>query len=62
MHPTRAKRTKWSGYQWTEAHILAVHFLELALLAYVGYRGRYHPRIAANRWLGYAEDVPWTGC
>ena len=20
------------------------------------------PRIAANRWLGYTEDVPWTGC
>ena len=62
MHPTRTKRTKWSAYQWSEAHILAVHFLELALLAYVGYRGRYHPRISANRWLGYTEDVPWTGC
>jgi hypothetical protein len=62
MHPTRTKRTKWSGYQWSEAHSLAVHFLELALLAYVGYRGKYHPRISANRWLGYAEDVPWTGC
>ena len=62
MHPTRTKRMKWSPYQWSEAHSLAVHFLELALLAYVGYRGRYHPRISANRWLGYAEDVPWTGC
>jgi hypothetical protein len=62
MHPTRTKRTKWSFYQWSEAHSLAVHFLELALLAYVGYRGRYHPRISANRWRGYTEDVPWTGC
>jgi len=62
MHPTRKKRTKWSFYQWSEAHSLAVHFLELALLAYAGYRGRHHPRISANRWLGYAEDVPWTGC
>jgi len=43
MHPTRTKRTKWSFYQWSEAHSLAVHFLELALLAYVGYRGRYPP-------------------
>ena len=58
MHPTRTKRTKWSFYQWSEAHSLAVHFPELALLAYVGYRGRYRPRIAANRWLGYTEDVP----
>lgn len=62
MHPARTKRTGWPAYQWPGAHSLAVHFLELALLAYVGYRGRYHPRIPANRWLGYAEDVPWTGC
>jgi hypothetical protein len=62
MHPTRSKRTKWSAYQWAEAHILATHFLELALLAYVGYRERYHPRISTNRWVGYVEDVPWAGC
>jgi hypothetical protein len=60
IHPTRTKRTKWSAYQWAEAHNLAVHFLELALLAYVGYRGQFHPRVAANRWLGYVEDVPWS--
>ncbi len=30
IHPTRAKRTKWSFYQWAEASSLAVHFLELA--------------------------------
>ena len=59
VHPTRKKRTKLSYYQWAEAHSLAVHFLELALLAYVRYRGQFHPRIAANRWLGYVEDVPW---
>jgi hypothetical protein len=62
VHPTRHKRSKCSAYQWTEAHSLTVHFLELALLAYVGYRGRFHPRTAANRWLGYVVDVPWTGC
>ena len=62
IHPTRTKRTKWSVYQWAEAHGLAVHFLEMALLAYIGYRGRIHPRISANRWLGYTEDVPWLGC
>lgn len=62
IHPTRTKRTKWSAYQWAEAHSLAVHFLELALLAYIGYRGRIHPRISANRWLGYTEDVSWLGC
>jgi hypothetical protein len=62
IHPTRDRRNRWSYQQWTEARILAVHFLELALLAYVGYCGRYHPRISDNRWLGYTEDVPWTGC
>lgn len=62
MHPTRSRRTRWSAYQWAEAHILATHFLELALLAYVGYRERYHPRISANRWPGYLQDVPWAGC
>jgi hypothetical protein len=62
IHPTRSKRTTWSAYQWAEGYGLAVHFLELALLAYIGYRGRIHPRISANRWLGYTEDVPWLGC
>ena len=62
IHPTRTKRTKWSAYQWAEAHNLAVHFLELALLAYIGYRGRIHPGVSANRWLGYTQDAPWLGC
>ncbi len=62
VHPTRDKRIRWSAYQWAEARGLAVHFVELALLAYVGYRQGYHPRIAANRWAGYVEDVPWVGC
>jgi hypothetical protein len=30
IHPTREKRMKRSFYQWSEAHSLAVHFLELA--------------------------------
>jgi hypothetical protein len=61
IHPTRTKRTKWSAYQRAEAQNLAVHFLEMALLAYIGYRGQVHPRISDNRWLGYTEDVPWLG-
>jgi len=40
----------------------AVHLLELALLAYIGYRGQIHPRITAIRSPGYTEDVPWLGC
>ena len=60
IHPTRAKRVKWSSYQWVEAWTLTVHFLELGLLAYIGYGGQIHPRIAANRWAGYVESVPWA--
>lgn len=59
VHPTRVKAGAWSPYEWSEANSLAVHFLELALLAYVGYRGKYHPRVASNRHTGYVEDVPW---
>jgi len=55
MHPTRAKRTTRSLYQWSEVRSLAVHFLELAFLANVGYCGRYRPRTAANRWPGYGR-------
>lgn len=62
MHPSRNKRLKWTYEEWIEAHELAAHFLELALLAYVGYRGKYHPRTALNRYAGYVEDVPWLGC
>lgn len=62
MHPSRNKRLKWTFEEWIEAHELATHFLELALLAYVGYRGKIHPRTALNRYAGYVEDVPWLGC
>jgi hypothetical protein len=57
MHsPARSGRS--ARYQWSEAHSLAGHFLDLTLL---GYRRRYQPRITANCRLGYTEDVPWTG-
>lgn len=61
MHPTR--RSGRSGRSVSGRRHTASQYtsLELALLAYIGYRGRY-PRIAASRWLGYTEDVPWTGC
>lgn len=62
MHPSRNKRLKWTFEEWIEAHELAAHYLELALLAYVGYCGQYHPRTALNRYAGYVEDVPWLGC
>ena len=62
VHPTRDTRTNWLYQESTEAHELSLHFLELALLAYVGYRGNIHPRTAAERMTGFVEDVPWLGC
>jgi hypothetical protein len=59
VHPTRDKRQRWTPYQWAEARMLCTHFLELALLCYVGYQGKYHPRIAMNRWVGHVKNVPW---
>jgi hypothetical protein len=59
VHPTPARRRKWSTYQWAEARMLAVHYLELAMLCYVGYDGQYHPRTSARRYVGQVEDVPW---
>jgi len=62
VHPSRNKRLKWRCEEWIEAHELAAHSLELVLLAYVGCRGKCHPRTALNRHAGYVEDVPWLGC
>jgi hypothetical protein len=59
VHPTPARQRKWSTYQWAEARMLAVHYLELAMLCYVGYDGQYHPRTSARRYVGEVEDVPW---
>jgi hypothetical protein len=56
-HPT-AGAAGWSFTQWTEARELLVHYLELSLLAYAGFRGKIKPRTAL-RPAGVPEDVPW---
>jgi hypothetical protein len=57
VHPT-AGTASWSGAAWAEARELMVHYLELALLAYVDYKGKIKPR-TAPRPSGAPEDVPW---
>jgi hypothetical protein len=57
IHPTAAAAS-WPGTAWAEARELMVHYLELALLAYVDYRGKIKPR-TAPRPSGVPEDVPW---
>jgi hypothetical protein len=61
VHPTRKRRSGWTYQEWAEAHSLVVHFLELSLLAYIGYRGQYSPRVSV-RHAGSVEDMPWSGC
>jgi hypothetical protein len=60
MHPKPGERSDWTYEQIVEGHLLATHLFEMTLLAYVGYRGQVHPRIAAERMAGYVEDVPWA--
>ncbi|WP_034270587.1 hypothetical protein [Actinospica robiniae] len=60
MHPSRGERSDWTYEEIVEGYLLATHLFEMALLAYVGYRGKVHPRISAVRMAGYIEDVPWA--
>jgi hypothetical protein len=60
MHPKRGERADWTYEEIVEGYLYASHLFEMALLAYVGYRGKVHPRIASVRMVGYLEDVPWS--
>jgi hypothetical protein len=60
MHPKPGERSDWTYEQIVEGYLLATHLFEMTLLAYVGYRGQVHPRIASERMSGYVEDVPWA--
>lgn len=60
MHPKRGERADWTYEEIVEGYLYATHLLEMALLAYVGYRGKVHPRIVSERMAGYLEDVPWA--
>lgn len=60
MHPTRGERADWTYEEIIEGFLFATHLFEMTLLAYAGYRGRVHPRIASEQMAGYLEDVPWV--
>jgi hypothetical protein len=46
---------------WTDAWRLSTQYVELSLLAILGYQGRYSNRLLVDRWVGQTESVPWVG-
>jgi hypothetical protein len=42
-----------------EAWLLVVRYVELLVLAILGYDGPYRSRISRDRWAGAVEPVPW---
>jgi hypothetical protein len=42
-----------------EAWLLVIWYIELLVLAIVGYDGAYRSRLRQDRWVGEVEPVPW---
>lgn len=59
MHPTRSK-PKFDIDEWYDAWCLARNYLQLAILAYIGYRGSHRDPAVKVHWAGQAEPVPWN--
>ena len=45
---------------WEQGWQLALWYLELAILAIVGYAGVYRNRLAAEPHVGAVDPVPWA--
>lgn len=58
IHP-RPTDTRHPFDAYVEGWLLAAWYLELVILFWLGYEGRYMPRLAANRWTGATEAMPW---
>ncbi|MDQ7809393.1 hypothetical protein Q5425_37195 [Amycolatopsis sp. A133] len=59
MHPTRTK-PKFTSDEWYDAWCLARHYLQLAILGYIGYQGTHRDPAVKVHWTGQIEDVPWN--
>lgn len=58
-----ANRNRVDGRRWRvwyQGWQLAVWYLELAVLAVVGYEGTYRNRLSGNAYMGAVEPVPWV--
>ncbi len=45
---------------WTDAWRLSTHYVELSLLALLGYEGQFSNRLRFDSWVGQTEKVPWA--
>lgn len=59
MHPSRTK-PKFSTGEWYDAWCLARHYLQLAILGYLGYQGTHRDPAVKVHWTGQIENVPWN--
>lgn len=59
MHPSRTK-PKFSSGEWYDAWCLARHYLQLAILGYLGYKGTHRDPAVKMHYTGQIEDVPWN--
>jgi hypothetical protein len=56
LHRVHGRRWK----VWDQGYHLALWYLELAVLAVVGYRGFYRNRLSGEAHMGAVEPVPWA--
>lgn len=63
VHPTPTKRVflaKVSSSCRVQVTQLALHYLELGILAICGYEGEYMSRLIPDAWVGGTSKVPWV--
>ncbi len=56
-HPRQDRA--WTSPAMIEAWKLSLWYIELSLLAWLGYRGQHNRRTRVNRWVGLVDPVPW---
>lgn len=59
MHPSSSK-PRFSTDQWVDAWRLSRHYLQLAILAFVGYNGTHCDPLVVERHASQVESVPWV--
>lgn len=59
IHPKPTKKPL-PPKAYVDTWLLAAWYLELVTLRWLGYSGRYRPRMAANRWVGATQPLPWA--
>jgi len=57
-HPMQSRA--WTPQAMIEAWKLSLWYIELAMLAWLGYQGQHNRRTRENRWVGVVEPVPWA--